>query len=75
MDQAAPDATITACSSLRAGQEVIIERGPLEGLVGIIERPPNARGRVRVLLMLLNRPTKVDVPVEFIKAEWVMSQN
>ncbi len=37
MDQATPDATITACSNLRAGQEVIIEHGPFEGLVGIIE--------------------------------------
>ena len=75
MDQATPDATITACSNLRAGQEVIIEHGPFDGLVGIIERPPNARGRVKVLLQLLNRPTKVEVPVEFIKAGWIMQRN
>lgn len=75
MDQAAPDATITACSNLKPGQEVTIERGPFEGLIGIIETPPNARGRVKVLLQLLNRPTKVDVPVQFIKAGWVMPHN
>jgi transcriptional antiterminator RfaH len=75
MDQATPDATINACSNLRPGQEVTIERGPLQGLIGIIETPPNARGRVKVLLLLLNRPTKVDVPVQFIKAEWVMPQS
>ena len=75
MDQAAPDATITACSNLKAGQEVTIERGPFEGLIGIIERPPNAKGRVKVLLQLLNRPTKIDVPVQFIKAGWVMPLN
>ena len=75
MDQATPDATITACSNLRAGQEVIIEHGPFGGLIGIIERPPNARGRVKVLLQLLNRPTKVDVPVQFIKAGWMIHRN
>jgi transcriptional antiterminator RfaH len=75
MNQAAPDATITACSNLRPGQEVTIERGPLQGLIGIIEKPPNARGRVKVLLLLLNRPTKVEVPVEFINADWVMPKN
>ena len=75
MDQATADATITACSNLRAGQEVIIEDGPFGGLVGIIERPPNARGRVKVLLQLLNRPTKVDVPVQFIKAGWMIHRN
>jgi transcription antitermination factor NusG len=75
IDQAAPDATITACTNLRAGQEVIIERGPFDGLVGIIEKPPNARGRVKVLLQLLNQPTKVDVPVQFIKAGWMIQRN
>ncbi len=45
--------------------------GPFDGLVGIIKEPPNARGRVKVLLQLLNRETNVDVPVQFISATWV----
>jgi hypothetical protein len=39
--------------------------------MGIIQEPPNARGRVKVLLQLLNRETKVDVPVKFVRASWV----
>ena len=75
MDQAAPDGTIFARTNLRVGQEVTIEGGLFDGLIGIIEKPPNARGRVKVLLQLLNRPTKVDIPVQLIKAGWMTRQN
>jgi transcriptional antiterminator RfaH len=64
---------ISARCNLRVGQEVAIDGGPFDGLVGIIQEPPNARGRVKILLELLNRPTRVDVPVQFIKASWVAS--
>jgi transcription antitermination factor NusG len=37
-------------SNLRVDQEVSINGGPFDGLTGIIEEPPNAKGRVRVLL-------------------------
>ena len=62
-------------ATLRIGQQVAIDGGPFDGLVGIIQEPPNARGRVKILLQLLNRPTKVDVPVQFIKASWVASES
>lgn len=53
---------LTACSTLRTGQEVLIREGPFAGLTGIIEHPPDARGRVKVLLSLLGRQVAVPVP-------------
>ena len=74
MRQAGPDGIISARCNLKVGQQVSIDGGPFDGLVGIIQEPPNAKGRVKVLLQLLKRPTKVDVPVQFIKAGWVTSE-
>ena len=73
MGQADPDGIISARSNLKVGQEVMIDGGPFDGLVGIIQEPPNAKGRVKILLELMKRPTKVEVPVRFIKAGWVAS--
>jgi transcriptional antiterminator RfaH len=73
MGQAAADGVISARCDVSIGQQVAIDGGPFDGLVGIIQEPPNARGRVKILLQLLNRSTKVDVPVQFIKARWVAS--
>jgi transcriptional antiterminator RfaH len=71
MDQAGANGIIAARCNVDVGQRVSIAGGPFDGLVGIIQEPPNARGRVKVLLQLLNRETKVDVPVQFINASWV----
>jgi transcription elongation factor/antiterminator RfaH len=71
MSQTGADGVIAARCNVEVGQEVAINGGPFDGLVGIIQEPPNARGRVKVLLQLLNRETKVDVPVQFINASWV----
>jgi transcriptional antiterminator RfaH len=65
------DGVIAARCNVEVGQRVSIEGGPFDGLLGIIQEPPNAKGRVKVLLQLLNRETNVDVPVKFIKASWV----
>ena len=65
------DGVIAARCNVEVGQRVSIEGGPFDGLLGIIQEPPNARGRVKVLLQLLNRETNVDVPVKFIKASWI----
>ena len=73
MSQAGADGIISARCNISIGQQVAIDGGPFDGLVGIIQEPPNARGRVKILLQLLSRPTKVDVPVQFIKASWVAS--
>lgn len=65
------DGVIKACSQLRPGQEVEIRGGPFDGLVAIIQDPPDAKGRVKILLKLLSRQISVKLGVEFIKGEWV----
>ena len=75
MTQAGADGVISARCNIRIGQQVAVDGGPFDGLVGIIQEPPNAKGRVKILLELLNRPTKVEVPVQFIKASWVTSKS
>jgi transcriptional antiterminator RfaH len=53
--------------SFKQGDVVRIKHGPLEGLVGIIEHPVSGHGRVRVLMELLRRQTRVDVPQQIIE--------
>lgn len=50
----------------RAGDRVEIRSGPFSGLLGIIERPVSAQGRVRVLLELLQRRTRVDLRADAV---------
>jgi transcriptional antiterminator RfaH len=71
MKQTNNEGVIPARSNLKAGQEVRINGGPFDGLVGIVQEPPNARGRVKVLLTLLNRPTKAEVSVQLVNSGWV----
>jgi transcription elongation factor/antiterminator RfaH len=71
MHQANPSGLISARSNLRIGQEIQINGGPFEGLVGIIQEPLNARGRVKVLMNLLSREVQVEVPIQLVKSEWV----
>jgi transcriptional antiterminator RfaH len=74
MEQMNGDGVVEARPNLRRGQEVRITGGPFDGLVGMIQEVPNAKGRIKILLQLLNQPTKVDVPIEFVEAEWVTSR-
>jgi transcriptional antiterminator RfaH len=68
--QSDAEGAIKARSRLRAGQEVEIRGGPFDGLLGILQDPPDARGRVRVLLQLLSRQITVNMGVEFINGHW-----
>ncbi len=68
--QTGTDGAIKARSRLHSGQEVEIRGGPFDGLLGIIQDPPDAKGRVRVLLRLLSRRISVKMGVEFIQGEW-----
>ena len=70
-ERADPSGIIQAQSQLYAGQQVEITGGPFNGFVGIIENPPNAKGRVRVLLKLLSRQISVKLGVEFIRDQAV----
>lgn len=70
--RAMEDGVIPARSELRAGQEVRLRGGPFDGLVAIIQAPPDGQGRVRVLMRLLNRRTvRVRVPGRFVEGGWV----
>lgn len=66
-----PEGIIEARSDIRMGQEVQITGGPFEGLVGIIHEPPGAKGRVMILMRLLSRQVKVDVPLNFVSCGWL----
>jgi len=64
---------IPARSNLKRSQQVEISGGPFDGLMGIIQSPPDDKGRVKVLLKLLNRQISVKFGVEFIRggrASW-----
>ena len=60
---------IQARSQFRRGQEIEVTGGPFNGLLGIIQDPPDAKGRIKILLKLLSRQITVKLGVEFIKAE------
>jgi transcriptional antiterminator RfaH len=64
--RSAPDGISPARVSLTVGSGVRIVSGPFEGLVGIIENPPDAKGRVKVLMQLLSRQVRVKVPVDAV---------
>lgn len=68
--QTSSEGYITAQSTVTAGQEARINDGPFAGLVGAIQNPPNARGRVKVLLSLLGREVSVNLPVHAIERKW-----
>jgi transcriptional antiterminator RfaH len=68
-EQADAAGIIRARSRLCAGEQVEISGGPFNGFVGIIENPPNAKGRVKILLKLLSRQISVKLGVEFIRKE------
>lgn len=72
-DRADGQGIIQAYSRLNAGHPVEISGGPFDGFTGIIEDPPNAKGRVRVLLKLLSRQISVKLGVEFLslRGDWV----
>lgn len=72
MRQANSEGIITACSNLKVGEEIRINRGPFQGLVGIIQEPPNAKGRVQILLKLLSRQVRAEVPMEYVEGGWVV---
>ena len=73
MQQANPQGIITAGSNLKVGEEVQISGGPFDGLFGVITEPPDAKGRLRVLMKLLSRQVQVEVPLRFVNSGWIVS--
>jgi transcriptional antiterminator RfaH len=73
--KSSPEGVIPGQPHFAIGQEVCINGGPLDGLLGIIQNPPDARGRVGILMQLLNRQIKIDVPVHCVTARWTAQQH
>jgi len=71
--QADERGVILAKTNLKPGDEVRIAKGPFKGLAGIMQEPPDARSRVKVLMAILSREVQVDVPVEYVEIAWVAS--
>jgi len=66
-DRVGPEGVLRLVPAFRAGDVVRVRSGPLAGLVGIIEHPGSPRGRVRVLMELLRRQTRVELPQRLIE--------
>ncbi|MBI1814342.1 MAG: hypothetical protein HYR72_05150 [Deltaproteobacteria bacterium] len=64
--RASADGLIHAFPVFHEGQRVRVKYGPLAGLEGVIETPVSGRGRVRILMELLRRQTRVELPQEFV---------
>jgi transcription antitermination factor NusG len=64
--RAGSDGIITLDLDL-AGRQVTITDGPLRGLSAVIDRRMTARQRVLVLLDLLQRPTRVELPDRWLR--------
>jgi transcriptional antiterminator RfaH len=73
IEQADADGIITARYDLQPGQEVQMSGGSFEGLTGIIKEPPDAKGRVKVLMTLLNRQVNVVVPANLVRRGWMVT--
>ena len=73
--QANCDGIIAAQYDLKVGQEVQIRGGPFDGVLGVIQRTPDAKGRVRLLMRLLSRRISVEIPVNLIASGWVANGN
>ena len=73
VERADSEGTVQARADLRVGEMVEIAHGPFDGLIGIIQQPPDAKGRIKVLMQLLNQQrVKVDVPVHLVRTHWVV---
>lgn len=66
-ERTGPDGVLCVKRQFKKGDVVCINQGPFEGLIGVIESPGSARGRVRVLMEILRRETPVEVPEHIIE--------
>ncbi len=60
------DDVVRARPLMRRGDPVEIRTGPFAGLMAIIDRPCSGAGRVQILLDLLRRQTRLDLPASAV---------
>ena len=58
---------IISAEPLALGSEVVITDGPLRGFIAVVERRLDARQRVLLLLDILQRQTRVELPERWIR--------
>jgi len=69
---ATPDGVVEARPNLAIGGRVRVNGGPFDGLAAVIQRPPDARGRVKVLMELLGgRLLSARLPVRQVAGDWL----
>lgn len=69
---ATPDGVLEARPDLAVGGRVRVNGGPFDGLAAVIQRPPDARGRVKVLMELLSgRLVSARLPVQQVAGGWL----
>jgi transcriptional antiterminator RfaH len=61
-----PDGIIRT-NPMPAGREVVIRDGPLRGIVAVVERRLTGRQRVLVLIDILQRQTRVELPEKWVR--------
>lgn len=61
-----PDGIVRS-DPLPSGSEVVITAGPLRGLLAVLERRLSGRERVLVLLEILQRQTRVEMPERWVR--------
>jgi transcription antitermination factor NusG len=54
--------------TFKAGDEVVIEQGPLRGLRGIFQGPMKPSERVQILISFLGEANRAEIPVEALRA-------
>jgi transcriptional antiterminator RfaH len=52
--------------AFRSGDPVAIRTGPFAGLLAVIDRPSSAAGRIQILLDVLRRQTRVELPLSAV---------
>ena len=57
---------LEARPALRTGDPVEIRTGPFAGLLAVIARPCSGAGRIQILLEVLRRQTRVDLPASAV---------
>ena len=71
LERANAEGIIAAQSDLTVGQEVRIRGGSFDGFVGLLQNVPDAKGRVQVLMKILNREIKVQLPLHLVSSTWI----
>ena len=66
-DRCGSEGVVRVVRTFQDGDVVRIVRGPLGGLVGVVQGEVSGQARVRILMELLRRRTQVSVPVQLVE--------